>query len=348
MITLPIICIENKIDYACKGRWYLTAHNDIQSFSPKLNSKKKSICFHPLLKFKLRNDLGIEKLNNEWYLIYDTYFGFIYKVNKIGMKIMDYLKEEKLTLNHLYKKILTKYTTLPRRKIIEFLKKLREFNLLITEETNKFPYLRVQWDITYRCNLSCEHCELLSSPSRKDLLTLKEMKCIVRKLSRISDFIDFRFSGGEPFASSNFLKILRFISKRIDCSISILTNGTLIDKQLVTQLEKIGKQRFKYIRVSISGGSAKINDFIRGEGSFNKIVTGIARLTKREFFVDVAFDCWKGNIVDIERVIKLAINLKCKRFGLSFIQPKGRAVRNFKKDDLYYFTSFELEKNYLN
>lgn len=334
----PVISIENKIDYACKGRWYLTAHSGFPNKKIIPKPKKRNI---PVF-IKLRDNIGIDKWKNS-YLIYDTHFGFIYKTNKVGMLIINLIKKESMKLDSLLTKVLSQYPYLSEKAILNFLEKLTNFSLLQFEGTEKFPYLRVQWDITYLCNLSCTHCELSCSPLNKDVLTFGEMKSIVKKLKSKTNFIDFRFSGGEPFASSNFLRLLKYMGKQINCNISILTNGTLIDEQNIKMLEKI-KERIKYIRISLAGGQASTNDKIRGKGSFEKIINGIRLLTDRGFFVDVAFDCYKKNIKEIEEAIKLAIKLRCKRFGISFIQPKGNAMRNFRRDELYSFTTFHLER----
>jgi radical SAM protein with 4Fe4S-binding SPASM domain len=208
---------------------------------------------------------------------------------------------------------------------------------------NKFLTFRVQWDITARCNLCCKHCELKSSPFTEDYLTLEKAKEIVDQFSKIAYSVDYRFSGGEPFFLPYFLDLIEYIT-RGNNSVSILTNGTLLTKKLSEELKKVGRGKIKYIRVSISGGDEASNDHIRGKGSFEKIITGIKNLVKAGFFVDIAYDCYRGNINEIEKAIKLAISLGAKRFGISFIQPKGRATTNFGKRDLVTFTNWKFEK----
>jgi MoaA/NifB/PqqE/SkfB family radical SAM enzyme len=134
----------------------------------------------------------------------------------------------------------------------------------------------VFWEVTNRCNLSCETCynsRFLND--KRHTLTLEdgEKRCRDIIANGISSVI---FLGGEPLADRNlfhYLEILR--GAGIDCSIS--TNGTLVTQSVA---ERFAGLNLKLVAVSLDGGTAETNDRIRGRGSFERIIRGIRALPR--------------------------------------------------------------------
>lgn len=84
--------------------------------------------------------------------------------------------------------------------------------------------------------------------------------------------LDISISGGEPFI---FNEIYELIDYAVDIGIDvvILSNGTKIDFNHISTLRKI-----KGIHLSIDGPNEKINDEIRGEGVYNKVLETLDKL----------------------------------------------------------------------
>lgn len=163
----------------------------------------------------------------------------------------------------------------------------------------------LQWHLSENCNLKCLHCyqenhqpvqleynQLVKFYEQfKDLLVQKNIKGHIN------------LTGGEPFCNPYLFKILDLIKKDHDLiSFSILTNGTLITEEIA---ERIKEYNPYYVQVSLEGGK-KINDYIRGEGTYKKIAQGIQNLRKQDIFTSISFTANKLNYKDFPKVVKYA------------------------------------------
>ena len=130
----------------------------------------------------------------------------------------------------------------------------------LATELNEF----VLWFFTgTRCNLTCTHCYVESSPENNSIpyLTYETFeKRLTEAVNKNFNKIDIYFTGGEPFINPDILKM-------IDQSLNygnttILTNGTRFNDKLVSELEQITENK-KYsltFRISIDGPTAPEQD----------------------------------------------------------------------------------------
>lgn len=145
--------------------------------------------------------------------------------------------------------------------------------------------LAIQIDITNACNLRCTHCY---HPHHQNDGALEfadwckifdEIDLLLKKLQMRPYFI---ICGGEPFISSIFDDVIAELKKRwIECEVTILTNGTMIRKERLSQLKGL-KVDFQ---VSLDGPDAQRHDAKRGRGSFERSKRGIALLKSEGFRV---------------------------------------------------------------
>ena len=132
------------------------------------------------------------------------------------------------------------------------------------------PPLMASFDITYRCNIKCRMCNVWKITRKEKELDLREWKSVVDQLTETFSIKLFRLLGGEPFLSPCFEGIVHHI-KANDCRLIIITNGTLIDREMARFLVS---ERVDHIRVSLNG-LQKTDDFYRGKGTFSKTMKGI-------------------------------------------------------------------------
>lgn len=139
--------------------------------------------------------------------------------------------------------------------------------------------VNVTWEITRKCNLRCRHC--LSADIMEECageLDFKECCAFIDELDRM-DVFQVNFGGGEPFLREDFLDILDYAhAKRITTCVS--TNGTVLDEALA---DRLAKMEYLYVQVSLDGATPHTNDSIRGEGTFDRILSGIERLVRHGF-----------------------------------------------------------------
>jgi uncharacterized protein len=185
---------------------------------------------------------------------------------------------------------------------INRLNQLRELGIMVDDEVDedqeleywfhKFRYdpsiLSVTILTTYACNLGCTYCfqEAFHSPSSMSRETSRKViRWISGKLRIISPLeIELVFYGGEPLLNPEAIRIIsREMSEitnpmGIQLNISIITNGVLLNSQLVDFLLPLG---LKEIKVTLDG-DREAHDAKRphrnGEGTFDIILRNLSQL----------------------------------------------------------------------
>ena len=157
---------------------------------------------------------------------------------------------------------------------IDYLNQLRELGIMVDDEVDedrelRYWFQRFKYDpsilsitilTTYACNLRCTYCfqEGLHSPSFMDRGTSRKViQWTSEKLrTLLPRTVELVFYGGEPLLNP---KAIRIISKGmseltkplgVQLNISIITNGVLIDGELVDFLLPLG---LKEIKVTLDG-----------------------------------------------------------------------------------------------
>ena len=129
------------------------------------------------------------------------------------------------------------------------------------------------------CNLRCNHCFISCSPENRALsmMTFDQFLPHLQEAAQLG-VKEFYFTGGEPFANSDLLKILEATLQVGPAT--VLTNATLFSSQLVKELACMRDASIYSLelRVSMDGFSAETNDPIRGPGTFKRIMRGIKLL----------------------------------------------------------------------
>ena len=173
----------------------------------------------------------------------------------------------------------------------------------------------LQWHITERCNLQCRHCYREQKFLKNELsfsfvaAIFKDFLNLIRKWKLKRDDVRLTFVGGEPFVRRDFFEILLMAYKHHSkFRYGILTNGTLIDKKTAKKLKDL---EIDYIQISIEGGE-KINDQIRGKGTFKKIASAMCLLKEigvAPFNTNFSMTVSRLNLKEIPKVAQLAQKL---------------------------------------
>ena len=127
--------------------------------------------------------------------------------------------------------------------------------------------LKVQLDITNKCNLDCLYCYNKSNyfSSQKELTDTK-LYLIAKKIIKEINPVVLSLSGGEPLLKKNLLyKILKLATKN-DIETWLTTNALLLDEITATNLKKYG---LKKIFTNIDSIIPETHDRLRGKkGAF--------------------------------------------------------------------------------
>jgi radical SAM protein with 4Fe4S-binding SPASM domain len=173
--------------------------------------------------------------------------------------------------------------------------------------------------VTKRCNLNCRWCfeqPDKPSPSKQELLTLME------KLKTAEMLV---VTGGEPFAREDIKEILAEAAKRFS-KVHLTTNGTLLTEADVAFLASQGINA----TVSLDGLKA-LQDKLRGQGTFEKVVKTVKRMVKAGVKVNLQMTVSKLNCKDARGVIELGEALGVQRVSLLPMKRIGRGSSFDKK-----------------
>lgn len=153
------------------------------------------------------------------------------------------------------------------------------------DKKKKVKQLSCWLHITNSCNLQCKYCYIHKNPGEMDIkLFKKNIKQMVDycKLNKIKK-INLKFAGGEPTLRIKFIKeIIEYCLnqfKHIEFSFSMITNGTLINMDIINLIKKYN------IGVGVSlDGLKKVNDINRfdnlGKGSFDRVIKNLDIIKK--------------------------------------------------------------------
>lgn len=190
--------------------------------------------------------------------------------------------------------------------------------------------LLIVWNLTKQCNLKCLHCYANAGPLKhKDELTLQEKLSVVDQLDEAGVTM-LSFSGGEPLISPDFWTVAEYASKK-GMYTTIATNGTLLTKENVERLKRIG---IKYVEVSLDAPDAKTHDMFRGvEGAWQRTVDGIKNVVQSGAFdTAIATTATRYNLKEIPRMIDTAVELGVKKFIVFNFVPTGRGKDIISQD----------------
>lgn len=121
------------------------------------------------------------------------------------------------------------------------------------------------------CPLNCQHCSFWKVKNPRSLNFDQGEKIISYLKSWLGTF-RLNFTGGEPLANKDFLKIVKFAeSNGVICGAA--SNGFLIDEKKASKIIDSGLSN---INISLDALDQKTHDFIRGrKGAFQKAIQAI-------------------------------------------------------------------------
>ncbi len=177
------------------------------------------------------------------------------------------------------------------------------------------------WELTYACNLSCVHC--LSSSGRRDPreLTTAECKKVIDTLERMQVFY-VNIGGGEPTVRPDFWELVEYATEH-HVGVKFSTNGVKIDAAAARML---AASDYVDVQISLDGATAKVNDAVRGPGSYATAMWAMQNLA------DAGFTGFKLSVVMTRHNIRQldAFKAIADRFGaqlrITRLRPSGRGA----------------------
>lgn len=162
--------------------------------------------------------------------------------------------------------------------MIFFNKKEKDVVLEVKKEKLSGPE-RVMISPTDACNLKCKTCWRLEKKDYariKDELTLEEIQNVLDECKKLKVKTIDLTGGGEPFFRKTIFEIIESAKKQ-GFEITLTTNGTLLNKEEIRRIISLGLDDICF---SIESGEEKMNDELRGKGTYTQVTQAIRMLNR--------------------------------------------------------------------
>ena len=177
------------------------------------------------------------------------------------------------------------------------------------------------WELTYACNLSCEHC--LSSSGRRDPreLSTEECKAVIDELEAMQVFY-VNIGGGEPTVRPDFWELVDYATAH-HVGVKFSTNGVRITPEVAA---KLAASDYVDVQISLDGATAEVNDAVRGKGSFAMAVRALENLADAGFKgAKISVVVTRHNVDQLDEFAALAARYRAT-LRITRLRPSGRGA----------------------
>ena len=194
------------------------------------------------------------------------------------------------------------------------------------------PYV-ISWNLTYRCNLACEHCYLdaggkpaVDTPAFADRSELDTEACfrIVDEIAAFAPDGLLILTGGEPLLRRDIVDIIRYAAAR-DLWVVVGTNGVKITANLAAILKREGVRGLSLSLDALD--EARHDAFRRVTGAFRNTVEGAKILAREGLPFIVQTTVGRHNVGELGAIADFAHDeLGARVWNLYFLVPTGRGA----------------------
>ena len=204
------------------------------------------------------------------------------------------------------------------------------------------PYV-ISWNLTYRCNLACEHCYLdagakpaVHSEAFADRSELSTEGCY-RVIDEIATFAPdclLILTGGEPLLRRDIVAIIRYGAAK-GLWVVVGTNGVKITENLAEILKREGARG---LSLSLDALDESRHDaFRRVRGAWRNTVEGAKILARAALPFIVQTTVARHNVGELGAIADFAHDeLGAKVWNLYFLVPTGRGAHVSDLDSADY------------
>jgi radical SAM protein with 4Fe4S-binding SPASM domain len=192
------------------------------------------------------------------------------------------------------------------------------------------PYV-ISWNLTYRCNLACEHCYLdaggapaVSTENFADRSELGTQECfgVIDDIAAFAPECVTILTGGEPLLRRDILEIVRRAAER-GLWVVVGTNGVRISDNVARRLAEAGARG---LSLSLDALDPDRHDrFRKVRGAWRNTVDGAEILHRTGLPFIVQTTAGAHNLGELDAIADFAYErLAAKVWNLYFLVPTGR------------------------
>ncbi len=185
----------------------------------------------------------------------------------------------------------------------------------------------IQWHITNRCNLRCRHCYQDDFSTKGDLDWSQLRKVSDNILSTMKAWgrtACIHLTGGEPLLRPELFPLLEELDRKPEVhELGIITNGVLLDREKAERLSAFSK--LKKVKISMDGADAAVNDAIRPEGTFRRVIENVSEIkSDSRFEIQFMITVMRRNFRNVPSLIDLCQDLGIGGLIIERFIPWGR------------------------
>lgn len=180
-------------------------------------------------------------------------------------------------------------------------------------------------ELTQKCNLSCQHCYVSSSPDLPlhDRMTHEDW-CAAISQGRALGCEAMQFIGGEPFLYPRLNDLIALAKREGYRMIEVYTNGTPVTERVAAHLA-VNQVR---VACSLYSDDPRIHDAVTGRiGSFEKTMAALRGLVSHDVKIRVGFIEMKENAGEFEATKRMLGGLGILDVGYDQVRDFGRGSR---------------------
>ena len=180
-----------------------------------------------------------------------------------------------------------------------------------------------------RCNLRCRHCYINPDQHGHNTLDIDTIDRWMALFAGGYPSPNMIFLGGEPTLHPDLAIAVKRARELGYASVTIDTNGYLFHDIL----NRVTPEEVDFFSFSLDGPSPKVNDPLRGNGSFKQCTQGIAAAKRRGFAVSLIYTVSRANIDQLQRMPPLLAELGVDRFFIQVIGIRGQWTEDTRHRD---------------
>lgn len=178
------------------------------------------------------------------------------------------------------------------------------------------------WEITYACNMRCEHCGSGCGEKYPDELTTSEALQLCDDLAELG-LKGLTLSGGEPFLRKDWPRIARRLKER-GIVTNVISNGWYLSRELLTEAREAG---ITNIGLSLDGLEENHDD-IRTKGSYRRVLSALALMAEMKIPSCVNTTVNRRNLPEIPRLKEILITHKVRKWQFQLATPMGNLLEH--------------------
>jgi MoaA/NifB/PqqE/SkfB family radical SAM enzyme len=172
-----------------------------------------------------------------------------------------------------------------------------------------------------RCNLTCVHCYMDGSPSRREQLALDAVVAAVEDSDALG-IGTLYLTGGEPLLYKGLSEVLNTVSQTPALETTLCTNATLINERFTSMIKACGAR----VNVSMDGDEDFHDRFRNLHGAFRNAARGIRLLVEAGISVTIVTTISQCNLHQLSRIAAWAAEAGAVKFRVQPLLKLGRAV----------------------